>query len=279
MSALKRAKDGHIQFGDPKRKMKTLRDLQEIDRKLANVGDDVADGVVHAQAIFATAEIMKTTDQIKVGAASRALERKAPFHRPKNGMGDESLIETYAEALANAKPGERFCFVTHNVKDFSHPTSNNKLPHPDIAGLFSKVKSRYLITLGEALRIIRPRDFSDIMMQHDWPESPPRSIAEIQKAEGELQDKIWYDRHMQRYHMIEEGKIKIVEKESGPYSARELTIQKDIWEGALKAGAKVRKQYAETNVGPYSKFEWGVMNGKPSAQHWCLADDWDMLDT
>ena len=279
MTALKRAKDVTIQFGDPKRKMKTLRDLQEIDRKLVNVGDVVADGVVHALAIFARSEILETTDQIKLRAANRAIERKAPFHRPKNGMGDAILIETYADALRKAQPAERFCFVTHNVKDFSHPTGNNKLPHPDIAGLFSKVKSRYLITLGEALRTIRPRDFADIMIEHDWPEIPARSIAEIQRAESELLDKIWYDRHMQRFQLIEEGKIKIVEKEGGPYAARERTIQKDIWAGALKAAAKVRKRYGEKNVGPYTTFDWGMMNGKLSALRWVLGDEWDMLDT
>jgi hypothetical protein len=279
MSALKRAKDVTIQFAEPKRRMKVLHDLHEIDRKLVNVGDLVADGVVHALEIFAASEILQTTDAVKVRAANRAIEKKAPFHRAKNGMGDAILIETYADAVAAAKPGDRFCFVTHNTKDFSHPTSNNKMPHPDIAGLFSKVKSRYLITLGDALRVVRPKDYFDIMMPHDWPEMPPRSLTEIQKAEEELLDKIWYDRHMVRYHAIREGKIEIVEKESGPDQVRERTIQRDIWEGALKAGAKVRKKYGENNVGPYTKFDWGMMNGKLSALRWVLGDEWDMLDT
>jgi hypothetical protein len=91
------------------------------------------------------------------------------------------------------------------------------------------VKSHYLITLGEALRLIRPKDYFDIMMPHDWPEMPPRSLTEIQRAEEELLDKIWYDRHMVRYHMIREGKITIVEKETGPYQAPERTIQRDIF--------------------------------------------------
>ena len=126
---------------------------------------------------------------------------------------------------------------------------------------------------------IRPKDYFDIMMPHDWPEMPPRSLAEIQKAEEELLDKIWYDRHMVRFHLIEDGKITIVEKETGPYQVRERTIQRDIWEGALKAAAKVRKKYGEKNVGPYSKFDWGMMNGKLSALRWVLGDEWDMLDT
>jgi PIN domain len=51
MNALKRAKDVTIQFAEPKRRMKVLHDLHEIDRKLVNVGDEVADGVVHALAV------------------------------------------------------------------------------------------------------------------------------------------------------------------------------------------------------------------------------------
>src|SRR5260370_38993676 len=57
MSGLKRAKDVTIQFGDPKRKMKTLRALQEIDPNLANVGDDEADGVSTTRATCAHAEM------------------------------------------------------------------------------------------------------------------------------------------------------------------------------------------------------------------------------
>jgi hypothetical protein len=33
------------------------------------------------------------------------------------------------------------------------------------------------------------------------------------------------------------------------------------------------------NLDPYSKFDWGMMNGKLSALRWVLGDDWDMLDT
>ena len=56
-------------------------------------------------------------------------------------------------------------------------------------------------------------------------------------------------------------------------------IQADIWAGALNSAAKVEKRFGKENLGPYSKFDWGMMNGKLSALRWVLGDDWDMLDT
>jgi hypothetical protein len=83
-----------------------------------------------------------------------------------------------------------------------------------------------------------------------------------------------------REERIEHGKIKIVEKETFPVKDHQRRpIQRDVWEGALKAAAKVEKKYGLENLGPWDDFEWGMLNGKLSALRWALADDWDMLDT
>ena len=42
---------------------------------------------------------------------------------------------------------------------------------------------------------------------------------------------------------------------------------------------KMIQKYGEENLGPYSDFEWGMLNGKLSALRWVLGEDWDMLDT
>jgi hypothetical protein len=84
-------------------------------------------------------------------------------------------LEVYADAVtAKAATGSRSAFVTHNIKDFSHPNANNKLPHPDIAACFSRVKSLYFITLGEALRRVQPAQFADLMIEQEWFEEPRR---------------------------------------------------------------------------------------------------------
>jgi hypothetical protein len=80
-------------------------------------------------------------------------------------------------------------------------------------------------------------------------------------------------------HLVEKGKIKIVEKETFPVKDHaKRPIQRDIWEGALKAATRVEKRRLD-NLGPWSDFKWGMINGKLSALRWLLGDEWDMLDT
>ncbi len=81
-------------------------------------------------------------------------------------------------------------------------------------------------------------------------------------------------------HGVETSKIKIVDKETFPPSdPRKRPIQRDIWIGALKAARRVERRYGLENLGPWSDFEWGMINGKLSALRWVLGEDWDMLDT
>ncbi|MDP4182568.1 MAG: hypothetical protein Q8942_15950, partial [Bacillota bacterium] len=127
----------------------------------------------------------------------------------------------------------RYAFITHNTKDFSHPNANNKLPHPDIAGCFSKIKSLYFITLGEALQRIELEQLKDLMIELDWVEEP-RRLSEIVEAIDEFVTKVWYNRHQVTREEIGDGIIEIVEKETFPIKDhRTRPIQRDIWEGAL----------------------------------------------
>ena len=279
-STLKRTKEAVEKFGDPRKKNAVLRELNEVDHRIPTLGEAAAESVGRIEKLFAATPITEISDAVKLRAAQRAIEKRAPFHRQRNGIDDAILIEVYADAAnAKASTGSRFAFVTHNVKDFSHPTANNKLPHPDISSFFSRVKSLYFITLGEALRRIRPEQFADLMIEQEWHEEP-RRLSEIVKAIDELIDKVWYNRHQIRREKVEDGTIKIVEKEIFPVKDHsKRPIQRDVWEGALKAAARVEKKYGLENLGPWDDFEWGMINGKLSALRWALGDEWDMLDT
>ena len=169
--------------------------------------------------------------------------------------------------------------MTHNTKDFSHPTASNTLPHPDIAACFSRVKSLYFISLAQALRRIEPELVSDLMLEQEWTEEP-RRLSEILAAVEDLWEKIWYNRHLNTRYRIERGQIKLVDKETLPirdHSKR--PIQRDVWKMAQKAAKRVERKYGSENLGPWSDFEWGMLNGKLSALRWALGDEWDNLDT
>ena len=54
-----------------------------------------------------------------------------------------------------------------------------------------------------------------------------------------------------------------------------------VWEGALKAAARVEKEYGikDGENWPWDDFEWGMVNGKLSALRWVTGSAWDFLDT
>lgn len=91
-----------------------------------------------------------------------------------------------------------------------------------------------------------------------------RSINDILRAENEFMEKIWFDRHLSLRNRVAQG-IEIVDP--------------TIWDGAIASAKSIVEKYGEDDLGPYSDFEWGMLNGKLSALRWVLGDEWDMLDT
>jgi hypothetical protein len=43
--------------------------------------------------------------------------------------------------------------------------------------------------------------------------------------------------------------------------------------------AQLEAKYGGENLGPYTEFEWGMINGKLSALRWVTGSEWDFLDT
>lgn len=279
-STLKRVKEAVEKFGNPRQKGRVLRELNDVDHRLPTLGETAMNTVNRIEKLFARTPVIEISDAVKLRAAQRAIDKRAPFHRQRNSIDDAILIEVYADAVgAKASTGTRFAFVTHNTKDFSHPNASEKLPHPDMAAYFSRVRSLYFITLGEALRRVQPQQFADLMTEQEWVEEP-RRLTEIVDAIDFLFHQVWYNRHQVARQKIERGITKIVEKETFPVKDHSRRpVQRDVWEGALKAAAKVEKKYGLANLGPWDDFEWGMINGKLSALRWVLGDEWDMLDT
>jgi Restriction endonuclease len=105
---------------------------------------------------------------------------------------------------------------------------------------------------------------ASLLRKYDLADVPIRNVNTILKAEAEFFDRVWYDRKLVLLELIKEGRE---------------TISPDIKKGMFKAMREVEKKYGKNNLGPYDKFEWGMINGKLSALRWVLGDDWDMLDT
>lgn len=278
-SLFKKVKGVVDKFGDPKSKKLVLEHLDNVDFKIPTLGESVISSITRIENLLTQSVAIELTSEIKLNAAQRAIDKKAPFHRQRNSINDSIIIETYISCIRDKNSvGNRFAFVTHNKNDFSRVNGNEKLPHEDIAIHFSKVKSKYFINLAEAIKRIEPELVTEIMIDEEW-DFEPRSLTEILKMENELMEKIWYDRHQMRAHSIATGKTKLIERIDYDSKTSHNTIVKDIWTGALKAAKQVEKRYGKKNLGPYDDFEWGMLNGKMSAIRWVTGDEWDNLDT
>lgn len=266
--------------GDKEKIQFVLSHLDDVNHKIPIIGGEAMVTLERIEKLLTSAPIVETSETGMLRAAQRAIEKKAPFHHDKNSMADAILIETYADSIRDkSSSGIRFAFITHNKTDFSIEHGNQKMPHPDFENLFSPIKSLYFINLAEALHQIEPSLITDIMLENSW-DQEPRGLTEILEAMDLLTHQIWYNRHWNLRIAVEEGRIKIVTKESYPRSSdAPLTIRRDIWKGALKAARSVERRYGKKNLGPWDDFEWGMINGKLSALRWVLGDEWDMLDT
>ncbi|SIN88121.1 hypothetical protein SAMN05443247_00425 [Bradyrhizobium erythrophlei] len=280
-AALDRATGALWKYGNPRRRRKAAEVLSDIKHRLNGSLDVTAEAVARIEKLFAASEWLGNPNTAIEASSRRALQKKAPFHTGKNSFADAVIIELYGQLSKSAKG--RSVFVTHNKRDFSLPNGDQRLPHPDVAAHFSRIKSRYFIKLVDALRALRPQEFAEAMYEHELT-MEPRRASEISDAIEELTNRVWHDRHMVMRYKIETGKCKVIpRKEFGPQHYRASALGKlivdDILAGAIRSAQRVEKKYGKENLGPYSKFEWGMINGKLSALRWVFGEDWDELYT
>ena len=73
--------------------------MDDVDHRITILGEAVNESIQRIEAIFSRAQLIETTDDVKLRAAQRAVERKAPFHKDKNSIGDAILVEIYRNIL------------------------------------------------------------------------------------------------------------------------------------------------------------------------------------
>ena len=147
-SHIRLVKDAVSKVGGHRRRVRALlAQLDDVGHKLPLVGGMAAANLGRIHKLLTAAPRVEVTDAVLRRASRRAVEKKAPFHHGKNAMADALLVETYAECTKDpVAKGSRFAFVTHNKNDFSSGDGDQRLPHADLRGLFSRVKSMYFIT-------------------------------------------------------------------------------------------------------------------------------------
>ena len=91
-----------------------------------------------------------------------------------------------------------------------------------------------------------------------------RSERTVLRELNILSDKIWFDRHSMLKGNVDSGK---------------MYVDPEIWKGALKAEKDMVKRYGKKNLGPWTDFEWGMLNGKLSTLRWLFGEKWGTLDT
>jgi len=212
---------------------------------------------------------MEPTDVERARVVQRALDKEVPFHRPRNSVADALLIELYATAVRGADlSADPHAFVTSNSHDFSDPQGDDRAPHPDLAPLFSDKGSRYCLGIEGLVAMLTSHfgeEFQALVEESDFREEP-RRLDEIQDAEQEFFDRIWYQRSLAHEWKCEDGGDQV-----------EL-------ESLLRIAGPGRRRVEEkfdgaASLGPYDDFEWGMLNGKLSALRWVLGSEWDFLDT
>lgn len=279
-SHFKRVKDAVLQFAPEDGRGDIVKQLNEIDHRIATGGEAVNEAVGLIEKLFSTTDAIATSESIKAHAADRAIAKIAPFHRQMNSIGDAIIIETYIVALSERQADEVFAFVTHNTHDFSQKGADTRLPHSDLAAYFDGVHSRYSTNLGALLNDYASDLIEEITFDREYSQES-RALSELLEAEAKLTTQIWYGRKWGIIAGVESGAQKPVPREvweaATPAERRGMIVD-TIWEGMLAAMKSAEEQYPG-ELGPWTDFDWGMLSGKLSAIRWVLGDEWDMLDT
>jgi hypothetical protein len=246
-----------------------LRMIDELAREVPLIGAMTTRNFDQVRDLLRRGRVVGVTDAERRNVVERGLNKLAPFHRSRNSVADALLIELYANELREADLDMHpHAFVTSNSEDFSLPKGDKREPHPDLKNLFATGGTNYGLGVDGLNRILLEhfgQELEELFAETEFQEEP-RRLAEISAAEQEMFDRVWHHRSMQReMQLLNDGKD--VE------AARDFEI-------AIRARERVEATYNEPGqLGPYTDFELGMLNGKLSALRWVLGSEWDFLDT
>ncbi|RBY84914.1 PIN domain-containing protein [Blastococcus sp. TF02A-30] len=213
--------------------------------------------------------VIEPEGEEKRRVVERGLSKQAPFHRSRNSVADALLIELYATVTRGVDlEREPHAFITSNSDDFSLPGGDARQPHPDLASLFAAEGSTYGLGVDGLNQVLLDYFGDEIeeLFAETYFEEEPRQLDEIVEAERELFDRIWYHRSLQHEYRLEDAG-------DDAELERLLAI-------AGPGRRRVEGLYTEPGqLGRYTDFELGMLNGKLSALRWVLGSEWDFLDT
>ena len=278
---LRRAREAVAEFGDEDRRAATLRELGEVEHRIAMKGEASRGTLERIETVMASSPAIAASEEAKSRVVERALAKLAPFHRSRNSVADGLLLEIFLEeAEASADPETEFFFVTHNTRDFSQHDGDRRLPHVHLQPLFGTGKRNYAASIVDVIRRID----GELLAEYEWERSyhpEVRWLSEILDAEQLLFRQVWYNRHMNLRLEVKRGDVRIVTSEEFEKldGYRPEVVVDTVWQSALKAARKTEDEVGRERLGPWDNFEWGMINGKLSAIRWVLGDEWDMLDT
>src|SRR5258705_5455639 len=101
-STFKRVKEAINQFGHEGARGSAIATLDDVDHRISILGEAAHESVRRIETLFAATPMIETSDEVKLRAAQRALDRRAPFHKDKNSIGDAVMIETFIDAATGA---------------------------------------------------------------------------------------------------------------------------------------------------------------------------------
>src|SRR5690606_31413 len=83
-SHFKKVKEMVAEHASKETKDHILTELNDIDKKIPTLGENAIQTISRIEEIFKNAEVIEITDEIKLRATQRAIDKKAPFHLSKN---------------------------------------------------------------------------------------------------------------------------------------------------------------------------------------------------